>query len=309
MKVLVTGASGFIGRRVVARLESDERQVVSVVRSGSASPADTCSASVKYLPSFDGNTDWSRAIGGVSCIVHCAAVAHGNSGDIWAVNVAGTSNLARQAAEAGVQRFVFISSIGVNGSSNCRPFTEDDTPGPVGMYAESKWEAEQRLVEVQRDTGMQVVILRPPLVYGPNAPGNFGGLVRWIRKGIPLPLGAVHNQRSLVALDNLVDLIVTCVEHPAAANEVFLVGDGQDLSTTELLRGVGKAMGKPARLIPVSSDILMLGASLLGKKAVAQRLLGSLQVDISKARNVLGWGPPITVKEGLKRCFIAEKGC
>ena len=306
MKVMVTGASGFIGRRVVAELDGEGHSVVSIIRSVSASSADNSSISVERVDVLDGTTDWSHALGGVSCIVHCAAVAHGNSGNVRAVNVAGTLNLARQAADAGVQRLVFLSSIGVNGNVNPRPFTEDDTPAPIGVYAESKWEAEQGLLKVQSDTGIQVVILRPPLVYGPHAPGNFGSLVRWISKGVPLPLGAVHNKRSLVALDNLVDLIVTCIEHPAAANQVFLAGDGQDVSTPELLRGVGQAMGKPARLIPVPSDLLMLGASLMGKKDIAQRLLSSLQVDISKARNVLGWQPPISVEEGLRRCFEVE---
>jgi UDP-N-acetyl-alpha-D-quinovosamine dehydrogenase len=309
MKVLVTGASGFIGRRLVTELAEEGHSVVSVVRPASAGSAHNGSISVEYVDVLDDTTNWSHALDGVSCIVHCASVAHGNSGNVRAVNVAGALNLARQAADAGVQRLVFLSSIGVNGNVNSRPFTEDDTPRPIGMYAESKWEAEQGLLKIQNDTGIQVVILRPPLVYGPHAPGNFGSLVRWTSKGVPLPLGAVHNKRSLVALDNLVDLIVTCVEHPAAANEVFLAGDGQDLSTTELLRGVGQAMGKPARLVPVPPDMLMLGASLLGKKTVAQRLLGSLQVDISKARNVLGWEPPITVEEGLRRCFISENGC
>jgi len=219
------------------------------------------------------------------------------------VNVDGALNLARQAATAGVKRFIFISSIGVNGNINTRPFTEGDTPNPAELYAQSKWEAEQGLWEIQRETGMELVIIRPPLVYGPNAPGNFGSLMRWVEKGVPLPLGAIHNQRSLVALDNLVDLIIACIDHPAAANQVFLAGDGQDLSTTELLRGVARAMGKSSRLIPVPSSLLMLGATLLGKKAVAQRLLGSLRVDISKARNVLGWEPPISVEEGLRRCF------
>ncbi len=150
---------------------------------------------------------------------------------------------------------------------------------------------------------MEVVIIRPPLVYGHDAPGNFGSLVRWVEKGVPLPLGSVYNKRSLVGIDNLVDLIVRCIDHPAAANKVLLAGDGEDLSTTELLRAVGEAMGKPARLIPVPAGVLQLGATLLGKKAMAQRLLGSLQVDISKTCELLDWKPPYTVQEGLRRCF------
>jgi nucleoside-diphosphate-sugar epimerase len=259
---------------------------------------------------LNADEDWSSVLDEQQVVIHAAARAHVMKDEVAdplseyrRVNVDGTLNLARQAAAAGVKRFIFISSIGVNGNSNIRPFTENDTPNPAECYARSKWEAEQGLWEIHRDSGMEVVIIRPPLVYGRGAPGNFGSLIRWVEKGVPLPLGAVKNQRSLVSLDNLVDLIIACLDHPAAANEVFLAGDGEDLSTTELLRGVGKAMGKPARLIPVPESMLMAGATLLGKKAIAQRLLGSLQVDISKARELLGWEPPISVEEGLRRCF------
>ncbi len=227
----------------------------------------------------------------------------GFAADYQRVNVSGTLKLAQQAAHAGVRRFIFISSIGVNGNVSKRPFSADGHPHPAEAYAQSKWQAEQALWEIQKQTGMEVVIIRPPLVYGPDAPGNFGSLVRWVEKGVPLPLGAIHNKRSLVGIDNLVDLIIRCIDHPAAANQVFLAGDGEDLSTTELLRGVGKAMGKPARLIPVPAGLLQFGATLLGKKAMAQRLLGSLQVDISKTCELLDWKPPYTVEEGLRRCF------
>lgn len=219
------------------------------------------------------------------------------------VNVEGTVRLARQAAAAGVKRFIFVSSIGVNGNASTRPFSAEDEPRPAEPYARSKWEAERELLKIHEETGMELVIIRPPLVYGPNAPGNFGSLVRWIEKGIPLPLGAIDNKRSLVGIDNLVDLIVCCIDHPAAANQTFLAGDGEDISTTELLRGVGTAMRKPARLIPVPAALLYVGATLLGRRAMAQRLLGSLQVDIGKTRKLLGWQPPYTVAEGLRRCF------
>jgi nucleoside-diphosphate-sugar epimerase len=204
-----------------------------------------------------------------------------------------------------VRRFIFISSIGVNGHINTQPFTEDDLPNPdpTDFYAQSKLQAEQGLWEIQKETGMEIVVIRPPLVYGPGAPGNFGVLVRWVEKGLPLPLGAIHNKRSLVALDNLVDLIATCIDHPNAANQVFLVSDGEDLSTTQLLQGVADAMGKPSRLIPVPASVLQFAATLLGKKAVAQRLLGSLQVDIRHTQKCLNWTPPLTVKQGLARCF------
>ncbi|MDM7483097.1 MAG: SDR family oxidoreductase [Halomonas sp.] len=305
--VLLTGATGFVGHTLLGQLFERESYKVTVALRA-ANGFDRCEAQV--VGDFSQVADWSTALTNQQVVIHAAARAHIMKDEVAdplveyrRVNVDGTLNLARQAAAAGVQRFIFISSIGVNGNINTQPFTEDDMPNPAELYAQSKWEAEQGLWEIQRETGMELVIIRPPLVYGPNAPGNFGSLMRWVEKGVPLPLGAIHNQRSLVALDNLVDLIIACIDHPAAANQVFLAGDGQDLSTTELLRGVARAMGKPSRLIPVPSSLLMLGATLLGKKAVAQRLLGSLQVDISKARNVLGWEPPISVEEGLRRCF------
>jgi nucleoside-diphosphate-sugar epimerase len=265
-----------------------------------------------FLGGIYGKSDWSKLIQSNDIIIHLAALAHGKvkqsgyAGAVEAyqeVNVAGTLNLAKQAAAKRARRFIFLSSIGVNGYSSSEPFTKADQPCPFGFYAKSKWEAEQGLMEIQRKSGMEIVIIRPPLVYGPNAPGNFGSLVRWVDRGLPLPLGAIHNKRSLVALDNLVDLIITCIDHPAAANQTFLVSDGEDLSTTELLRGVAVAMGKPSRLVPVPANLLKLGATLLGKKAMAQRLLGSLQVDISHTRECLGWEPPLTVKQGLTRCF------
>lgn len=304
--ILLTGSTGFVGSALLTALQKlPGCRVVSAVRSAASASDD-----VVVVGDIDGATDYSSALAGVNVVIHAAARAHIMKDEVSdplaeyrRVNVDGTLNLARQAAVAGVKRFIFISSIGVNGNINTRPFTENDDPNPAELYAQSKWEAEQGLWEIQRETGMQLVIVRPPLVYGPNAPGSFGSLIRWVKKGIPLPLGAVRNKRSLVALDNLVDLIITCINHPVAANQVFLAGDGQDLSTTELLRGVAKAMGKPSRLLPVPAGFLKLAATLLGKKAVADRLLGSLQVDISKARNLLGWNPPVTVEEGLKRCF------
>jgi nucleoside-diphosphate-sugar epimerase len=221
------------------------------------------------------------------------------------VNVVGTLNLARQAAAAGVKRFIFISSIKVNGEQTPlgQLFFSHDVPSPEDFYGISKHEAEQGLRELAAETGMEVVIIRPPLVYGPDVKGNFANMIKLVGKGLPLPLGAVHNKRSLVALDNLVDLIITCIDHPGAANETFLVSDGEDLSTTQLLQGVAEAMGKPSRLIPVPAGLLKFGATLLGKKALAQRLLGSLQVDISHTQKCLNWTPPLTVKQGLQRCF------
>jgi len=264
---------------------------------------------------IDAETDWSLALQGVAIVVHLAARVHVMkevSGDplteFRRVNVEGTFNLARQAGAAGVRRFVFISSVKVNGEStqDGRPFTEADTPNPQDAYGQSKHEAEQGLRLIAADTGMEVVIIRPPLVYGPGVKANFAALMRTVQRGWPLPLGAVHNQRSLVALDNLVDFIVACTIHPDAANQTFLVSDGQDISTTDLVRGLARAAGKQARLLPVPVWALQLAAGLIGKGSTVQRLCGNLQVDISKARRLLGWVPPVSVAEGLRRSMVPE---
>jgi len=305
--ILVTGATGFIGLAFVERLARDRVTVRAVVRrSGSQMPANVQSVQVADLAP---DTAWGPTLVNVDVVIHLAARAHvmrdtamDPLAEFRRVNVQGTLNLARQAAAVGVRRFVFVSSIGVNGAESFeQPFAAEDEVAPHSPYAVSKFEAEQGLQVLATETGMEVVIIRPPLVYGPGAPGNFGSLMRWLQLGIPLPLGAIHNQRSLVALDNLVDLIVTCLTHPAAANQTFLVSDGEDVSTTELLRRMGQAMGCPARLIPVPASVLKAAAALLGKRDMAQRLCGSLQVDIQKTRQLLGWNPPLTLDQGLKK--------
>lgn len=307
-RVLLTGATGFVGRSIQKRLIADGNYKLTIaIRREVEVPYG---ARIFKMADLTAETDWSDALQTVDIVIHAAARAHvmkseelDSLTEYRKVNVEGTLQLARQAMQTGVQRFVFISSIGVNGNINKAAFAAEDTPNPADFYAQSKYEAEQALWELTENTDMELVIIRPPLVYGANAPGNFSNLVHWIYKGIPLPLGAIHNKRSIVGLDNLVDLIVTCIDHPAAANEVFLAADGQNVSTTELLRGVAKAMGRPARLLPIPAGLLQLGATILGKKAMAQRLLGSLQVDISKTQQVLGWQPPFTLEQGLKRCF------
>jgi nucleoside-diphosphate-sugar epimerase len=220
------------------------------------------------------------------------------------VNVEGTANLARQAAAAGVRRFVFLSSVKVNGEfthEGC-PFTADDAPAPEDPYGVSKHEAEQLLRQIATETGMEVVIIRPPLVYGPGVKANFESMMRWLARGVPLPLSAVtQNQRSLVALDNLVDLIMTCLSHPAAANQTFLVSDGEDLSTAQLLKRMGAAIGHPASLFYVPPSMLKLGAQVVNKPGIYQRLCGSLQLDIAKTRQLLGWTAPVSVDDGLRR--------
>jgi nucleoside-diphosphate-sugar epimerase len=225
------------------------------------------------------------------------------------VNVGGTLNLARQAAHAGVSRFVFVSSIKVNGeiTQPGNPFTAYDLPSPLGPYSLSKLEAEQGLRDIEAQTGMEVVIVRPPLVYGPGVKANFAAMMSCLARGMPLPLGAIYNARSMVALDNLVDLLVTCLNHPAAAGQIFLVSDGEDVSTTELLRRTAHAMGKKALLLPVHTLVLELGATVLGKRDVAQRLCGSLQVDIDKTQRLLSWNPPLTLDQGLKKAAEGMK--
>ncbi len=307
---LITGANGFVGLAVCTELARREYGVRRAVRDVSVSVADH--SDLVKLGSIGATTDWSAALDRVNAVVHLAARVHvmrDTEADpltaFCSVNVDGTLKLARQAAAAGVKRFVFISSVKVNGESTLpgRPFTADDIPAPLDPYAVSKMEAEQGLRQIAVETGMAVVIIRSPLVYGPGVKANFASLMRAVQRGWPLPLGAVNNQRSLVALDNLVDFIVTCTTHPQAANQTFLVSDGQDLSTTKLVRGMAQAAGVPARLLPVPVWALQAGASLLGKGDSVQRLCGNLQVDISKARNLLGWVPPVSVEEGLRRAM------
>lgn len=306
-KLLLTGASGFVGRAVLDRLHKDGRfEPVIAVRS--ALPDLPVTIKCVRMAVIDAASDWREAVTDCAVVVHCAARVHvmnDASADPLAefrrVNVEGTLQLARQAAQAGVKRFVFVSSIKVNGEGTRRgaPYTADAEPAPADPYGISKMEAEQALRLLAAQTGMDVVIIRPTLVYGPGVKANFFNMMNWLCKGIPLPFGAIHNQRSLVALDNLVDLILTCSEHPAAANETFLVSDGEDLSTAQLLRRMAAALGTPVRLMPVPVWMLESGAALLGRKALSQRLCGSLQVDIDKTQRLLGWTPPVSVDQAL----------
>ena len=305
---MVTGASGFVGRALMPTLICRGHESREAVRRSEKKPDGRLSSFV--VGNIDGTTYWSTALRGVDAVIHLAARVHvmRNSAreplvEFHRVNTEGTLNLASQAAEVGVRRFIFLSTIGVNGSSTLygKVFAPTDTPSPHDPYSKSKYEAEIGLHSIARSTGMEVVIIRSPLVYGANAPGNFGKLTRLVAKGLPLPFGSITNRRSLMGIDNLVDFMVTCLEHPAAANETFLVSDGEDLSTPDLIRRMARAMDRPARLLPVPSSVLMATAAMLGRRDMAQRLCGSLQVDISKSRQLLGWNPPFSVDEGLKR--------
>lgn len=308
MTVLLTGASGFVGRAVMDAAKQRGIDVRPVFRSLDSAKRHLGAV---LVPGLDGEADWSQALQGVDAVIHAAARPHvinENALDPLTeyrrVNVEGTSNLARQAAAAAVRRFVFISSIKVNGEKTLlgRPFTAEDAPAPEDAYGLSKGEAETELRRIAEETGMEVTIIRPPLIYGPGVKGNFSSLMNWVRQGLPLPLGGLtHNRRSLVGIDNLVDLILVCVEHPKAANQTFLISDGEDISTTELLRKIGKALSRPARLLWVPAGLLALMASLLGKRAISQRLLGSLQVDIHKTGELLDWKPLVSVDEGLRK--------
>jgi nucleoside-diphosphate-sugar epimerase len=304
--ILVTGANGFVGRKLCSYYSF----INSPVRGLSRNLAYGGNSCFDLIDDIDINTDWTKQLISVDKVIHLAARVHvlrEKSNDpltaFRIVNVDGTLNLARQAARAGVKRFLFVSSVKVNGESTTHgsAFSESDIPAPEDAYGQSKLEAEIGLRKVASETGMDVVIVRPPLVYGPGVKANFSDLMRAVQRQMPLPLGAVHNQRSLVALDNLVDFIITCITQPQAANQTFLVSDGQDLSTTELVRGMARAAGVPARLLPVPVWALQAGATLLGKGNAVQRLCGNLQVDISKARSLLGWMPPVSVDEGLRR--------
>lgn len=307
-RILVTGANGFVGRALISRGATDGLRLRAAARhSFSHWPANVESV---VTPSLVPDANWRLALEGTHVVVHLAARVHvmrESSTDVLAefrrVNVAGTLNLARQAVDEGVRRFVFISSVKVNGESSPRdrPYTPEDVPAPVDAYGVSKYEAEVGLMELAEKTGLQVVIVRPVLVYGPGVKGNFLSMIRWLHRGVPLPFGAVHNRRSLAALDNVVDFILTCIPHPEAANQTFLVSDGEDLSTTELIRRLACAMSRRTWLIPLPAGLLRSIATVAGMRATAERLLSSLQVDISKARNLLNWVPPVMVDEGLRR--------
>lgn len=309
---MITGSSGFVGATLLARLVRERSHIVRVAcRSEMSLTAERVESEI--VGNIDSFTRWEGAVSGVDTVIHLAARVHmmnDTSTDPLAefrrVNTEGTLNLARQAAEAGVRRFIFLSSVKVNGETGF--FRESDVEDPQDPYAISKCEAEQGLRRIAAETGMAVVIIRPPLVYGPGVKANFQSLMRAVGKGVPLPLGAIDNRRSLVGIDNLVDLIVTCIDHPAAANETFLVSDGEDLSTPELVRRIARALGKPARLFPVSPALLKAAATLLGRREAVERLLSSLQVDISKTRDLLGWRPPVSVDAGLTRAVSPISG-
>ncbi|HDY8194806.1 TPA: SDR family oxidoreductase [Vibrio vulnificus] len=314
MNILLTGASGFIGSKLLEELPAN-----NILSLGRDNPKGQPSEKFFKLE-IDNDTDYSVALSGVGVVVHLAARVHVMNDEVSnpleeyrEVNTRGTVNLARQAASAGVKRFVFVSSIKVNGegTSQDRPFTSANLHAPEDDYGLSKSEAEQQLFEIAKDSGMEVVIIRPTLVYGPGVKANFASLMNLVSKGIPLPFGSItNNKRSLVSVDNLVDLIVTCIEHPKAANQVFLVSDDHDVSTSEMVRHMALALDKPTWQLPLPVWCYNLAGKLFNKSDVVDRLTGSLQVDITHTKETLGWTPPQSLQEGFKQtaeAFLQSK--
>lgn len=318
MTILLTGAAGFIGSALAQQLDQKGYAVTAPVRN-LTQKLPNCIKQIS-MGDFLPDTDWNSALKDVDTIIHTAARVHVMQDtatdpltEFRLNNTAVTLNLARQAADAGARRFIFLSSIKVNGESTTseRPFMTTainshteyliEVQPNQDHYAQSKREAEEGLRNIAAQTGMEVVIIRPPLVYGAGVKGNFQSMMRWLQKGIPLPFGSIHNQRSLVALPNLVDLITICINHPAAANQTFLVSDGENLSTTELLHRLSKALGKKACLLPIPKALIEKGLNMLGKKNITQRLCGNLEIDITHTQNTLNWSPPVSVDAALQQ--------
>lgn len=306
MQYLITGATGFVGKQLCIELLRQGQIVRAALRSAKIVIENIETAAVGPI---DGETDWTMALCDVNVVIHLAARVHVMKdisidplSEFLKVNLAGTENLARQAARAGVKRLVYVSSIKVNGEQTTegQTFTELDEPDPKDPYGISKCEAERALYQVAADTGLEIVIVRPPLVYGVGVKGNFAQMLKVLAKGIPLPLASVQNCRSLIYVENLVDALIVSATHPAAAGQTFLVSDGEDISTPNLLRQLGAAMGRSARLFSCPQALLKLSGWLIGKPEQVERLLGSLQIDSDKIRRELNWTPPYTLREGLQ---------
>lgn len=308
-RVLVTGANGFVGQAVCATLPKAGHAVRAAVRNSRTMRSSFSDGEVVVVGEIGPDTSWAPVLEGVDVVVHLAGRVHvlketfrDPLAEFHKTNVLGTEHLARAAAGMGVRRLVYMSSIGVNGrATRGRSFTEEQEPRPHNPYAVSKWEAEEALGRVAAETGLEVVVLRPPLVYGPGVKANFLRLMRLVDRGLPLPLGLAENRRSLVYVGNLADAVVACVTRPEAAGEAFLISDGEDVSTPELLHMIGGALDRPVRLLPVPPRLLRAAGRLTGASSAVEPLLGSLTVDSGKIRRTLGWRPPCAMMEGLQR--------
>ncbi len=304
--VLVTGASGFIGRMLCTHLLSRGFSVRAAAR-GNNPDNLIAGAEMFEVGDLGEEYDWSQALSGVDMVVHLAARVH-QMKDVAPdplaayriVNVSGTERLARAAAANEVRRFVFLSSVKVNGEESPDAYREDDRPAPCDFYGISKWEAEESLRGVSAGTGLETVVIRSPLVYGPGVAANFLNLIRLVDKGIPLPLGSINNRRSFIYLGNLADAIISCLDHPLAARRTFLISDAQDLSTPELIAMIARALGKKPPLFPFPLPLLRFICRTAGRKAEIERLAGSLCVDSNGIRGALGWNPPFTTEEGIR---------
>ena len=306
MQFLITGANGFVGQPLCAELLRQGQSVRTAVRSANTPVENTEAAAVGTI---DGGTNWADALRDIDVVIHLAARVHvmkDASADPLAeflkVNLHGTVNLARQAARAGVKRFVYASSIKVNGerTSETAPFTESGQPNPQDPYAVSKWQAEQALQRIAQETGLEIVVVRPPLVYGPGVKGNFISLLTAIDKGVPLPLASANNARSLVYVGNLVDALISCATHPAAAGQTYLVSDSEDVSTAALVEKIARALGRNNRSFHFPPALLRAVATLAGRSEQVDRLFGSLRVSNEKICGELSWSPPYTLDQGLR---------
>ena len=306
--MLITGATGFVGRALLNRFQADSSlgRPHLALRSDPSNGFESINCSV--VGNINSQTDWRDVLRGTDIVVHLAARVHvmddASDNPLMAyrdVNVGGTLELLRQSARAGVKRFIFLSSIKVNGEETIdgNKFSEDSAPNPMDPYGVSKFEAEEGIKDFCKEVGMEYVIIRPPLMYGPGVKANYRKLLDVIYRGIPLPFACIHNRRSMLALGNLVDFLSVALTHPRAANQTFLLSDGEDLSSKELVEKISVAMGKRSRLIPLPVSMLKLIGTLFGKSPAVSRLLGSLQIDSSKAREYLSWTPPLTTQEGI----------
>lgn len=307
--ILITGANGFVGRTLCEFLADKQYRICTVVRRLHDESIVRPEVRNYVVKDITGDTDWSEILADIDIVIHLAARVHvmddkadDPKAEFYKVNVEGTVNLARQAQKEGVKRFLFLSTVKVNGEeTNVTPFTEKDPPAPKDFYGMSKYEAESRLWSIAAESGLEVVVIRCPLIYGPNVKGNFLRLLQLAESRVPLPLASIRNKRSIVSIDNLIDFLVRCIEHEAASGQTFLISDGEDLSTPELITRITREMGHSSRLFAFPPTLLKRICAIFGCRSLMDRLSGSLQVDIQKAEKILNWHPAYTIDEGVAK--------